>query len=267
MNFLFWLQNGKLRNMKESLENLAIVILAAGKGTRMKSDEPKALARLKGKPFLEHIVDTVEKLNLPLPPTIVVGHQKEKVISALGSDKSYAVQAEQLGTGHAVMSAKEALDPSHDTVLVLSADQPLISKETIEKIISTHKKEGATITLGTAIMPDFEDWRTGIKHFGRIVRNEKGEVERIVEFRDATDAEKEITEVNPAIYAFDAKWLWENIDNIKNENAQKEYYLPDLVKMAFEQNLKVQGVPVVNILEALQPNTKEELEVLESLIS
>ncbi len=252
-------------NTQNQIKDVQIIILAAGKGTRMESDEPKALAMLKGKPFLKHILETLSALNLELKPIIVVGHKKERVIEVLGDGHSYAEQKEQLGTGHAVSSAKSSLHPNHKTILVLSTDQPLVSKETIENIIKNHNEKKATITLATVVLPDFEEWRSGLRHFGRIIRNENGVVEKIVEFKDANEEQKEIKEVNPALYAFDADWLWQNIDNIKNENNQKEYYLTDLIKMAFEQNKKVEAIPVTNILEGLQPNSKQELEVLESL--
>ena len=115
-------------------------------------------------------------------------------------------------------------------------------------------------------LPDFEDWRAGLRHFGRIIRDENGEVLMNIEYKDATNAEKLITEVNPAIYAFDAKWLWDNIENIKNENMQGEYYLTDLIKLARESGGRVEAVPVFNILEGLQPNTKEELATLERIL-
>ena len=116
------------------------------------------------------------------------------------------------------------------------------------------------------MLPGFKEWREGIKHLGRIIRDDNGKVVKIIEYKDANETEKEITEINPAIYLFDAPWLWQNIENIKNENSQKEYYLTDLIHLAKAQGKEVEAIPTTNILEALQPNTKEELDVLESLI-
>ena len=245
------------------MKNTQIIILAAGEGVRMKSDEPKALVMLRNKPFIRHILDTVSTLPLEIPPVIVVGHKKERVKEVLGNNYLYAEQKELLGTGHAVASAKESVHPAHRTVLVLSADQPLISKETIERLLEKHHEKKPTITIATALLPDFEEWRSSLRHFGRIVRGEDGVVEGIVEFKDATEKEKMIKEVNSAVYAFDADWLWENIGLIKNENVKREYYLTDLIKIAHEQNKKIEAVKVANILEGLQPNSKEELKLLE----
>src|SRR3989304_6018255 len=198
------------------MEKIKIIILAAGQGTRMKNDKPKALAMLKGKPFLQHILDTIKKLDPEIKPTIVVGHKKEQIKEVLGNEHIYTEQQEQLGTGHAVMSAKKAIGLESEIILVISTDQPLISKKTLEQIIYTHQKK--------------------------------------------------IKELNPALYAFDAKWLWGNIEKIKNENAQSEYYLTDLIKIAVDQNKNIEAVPIADIIEAFQPNSKEELETLEKLI-
>jgi bifunctional UDP-N-acetylglucosamine pyrophosphorylase/glucosamine-1-phosphate N-acetyltransferase len=247
------------------MDKVQIIILAAGKGTRMKSEGPKALTLFKNKPFLEHILETIETLRLPAKPIIVVGYKKEQILEVIGDAYTYAHQDEQLGTGHAVMSAKQTVDPKSTTIVVISADQPLISKETILKIITTHLEEKPVITLAIAALPDFMDWRRGMERFGRIIRDKNGELKNMVEYKDATDEEKDITEVNAAVYAFDSAWLWNNIHKLNRENVQGEYYITDLIRLACNQGEKIKTVPVANLLEMLQPNSKEELEILEKL--
>ncbi len=246
-------------------EYTQIIILAAGMGKRMQSEEPKALTLYKGTPFIEHILHTIALLNLKLKPIIVVGYKKERIIERLGKGYKYVEQKLQLGTGDAVKSAQNAMTGLEKNILVISADQPTVSKETLENILTKHKDRDATITLGTVIVPDFMDWKKGMMHFGRIIKGVNGSVKKIIEFKDATEEERNIKELNLALYAFDAKWLWENINKLENKNTQGEYYLTDLVKIAFEQNQKIESVPVSNIIEGIHPNSKEELQLLEKL--
>lgn len=257
--------------MAFSIKDVQFIVLSAGKSKRMRSDDPKALAKLNGKYFLAHVLDTVKSLSPTIKPIIIVGHKKERIFEIFGTEHSsldhiYAEQTEQLGTGHAVLCGKEKTDKNAKTIFIISTDQPLISKETILNILEHHAQNQAVITLGTIKLPDFSEWRAGMLNFGRIIRDKEGKVVRSVEFKDATEDEKKITEVNPAMYAFDAKWLWENIENIKNENASGEYYLTDLISLAVNQGKNIEALPIKNMLEGLQPNSPEELVVLESLL-
>jgi len=248
------------------MEKTQIIILAAGHGKRMQSETPKALTLLKGKPFIKHLLDTIDASGVCDDPIIVIRQKGDQLKDFLGDKYTYAIQAEQLGTGHAVMSAKDYVDPKSGIVVVLSADQPLVSKETIQKIVKTYKESKSIVTLGTVLLPDFEDWRKWVLHLGRIIRNEDNRVIGIIEYKDADKEQKKIMEINPALYAFDSKWLWKNINKIKNKNVQGEYYLTDLVKIASEEGEKIEAVQLENIIELFQPNSKSELEVLEAIL-
>ena len=249
-----------------NFQNTEVIILAGGKGKRMQSDLPKALTPLNGKAFLSHILETLHSLSPDIQPIIVIGHNGEMIRGSIGENQRYAVQEEQLGTGHAVRCAEPLSRREADTVLVLLADQPLVSRETLDQILSIHAEKKPTVTLATITIPDFTDWREGLLKFGRIIRDENHQVKNIIEFKDATEEEKGVKELNLAIYAFEAEWLWKNIPNLKNMNAQGEFYLTDMVKMACEQGKKIETVSVKNEKEAVHPNSKEELELLEKLM-
>lgn len=246
------------------MKEVQIVILAGGKGTRMESEDPKALTLLAGKPFLRHILDTIEKTVFQTKPIIVVGYKKERIFEVIGTDYTYAVQHEQLGTGDAVKSAKEKVTDLDAPVVVLYTDHPHISKETLEKLVEKQEETKLPIVMATTTIPHYGDWYQAFTTWGRIVRNDMGDIVRNIEYKDTCDSEKEICEVNPCFFAFDGKWLWSHLENLKNENAQKEYYLTDLVKQAFEEGYTIPSVDIPPE-EAIGVNSKKELEILEKI--
>ena len=244
--------------------DVKIIILAGGKGKRMQSDLPKVLMNLKGKPMISHLLESIDKAEICKDPCIVVGYQKEKVIDVLGDKYKYAHQAEQLGTGHAVMVARNHLDDNVKNVLVLYGDNPFITSETIKKIVEKHLLTKNKITMATVVLEDFKDWRSFFySNFSRIIRDQDNKIIKSVEFKDATEEERKIKEVNPCYFCFNAKWLWEKLGTLKNENSQKEYYLTDLVKIAMEDGENIESISI-KANEALAANSKEELELLEN---
>ncbi|MCM2339466.1 MAG: NTP transferase domain-containing protein [Burkholderiales bacterium] len=242
-------------------DNFEILILAAGKGKRMQSDLPKVLIEFKKKPMIKHILSSIEKA-FHKKPIAIIGHGRELVKSELKDSCFYAIQEEQLGTGHAVFSAKNMCEKA-DHVVVLSGDQPLISPKTIKNLMEKHLTSKSKITFTTTELPDFKEWRKSFSNFGRILRK-NNEVIGIRENKDASDKEKEIKEVNAGCYAFDAKWLWQNLEKIKNNNAQNEYYLTDLFKIASKNEDIIETIKI-DPHEALGANSKEELEILEKI--
>ncbi len=241
-----------------------IIILAAGKGTRMNSDLPKVLIPLNGKPMITHLLDSVVRLGDDFSVTIVVSPDNINIIKETLKDYNlkYAVQKQQLGTGHAVLSAKEEVDLNVDKIIVLYGDHPFIKTESIKKLNDNHK-EG--ISLMSVKLEDFLNWRKNFYHWGRLVRDVQGNLEKIVEYKDASDKEREITEVNPAMFCLSSKWLWNNIYKLKNENKQEEYYLTDLIKLAFEGGQKIESVPISS-QEGAGINSQEELETISKVL-
>lgn len=249
-----------------NLNNVNIIILAAGHGKRMQSELPKVLVPLHGKPLVTHVLQQIRDSGITSTPVIVVGQHRELVMQTLGNAYKYAVQEEQLGTGHAVMSAKSVLPIDTKHVMVLYGDHPFISAKTIKTLMEKHLNTDSKLTMATVNLPDFLEWRSVFyNNFGRIVRDENDEILKIVEFKDTTtDKERNIREVNPSYFCFDAEWLWENLKKINTNNAQKEYYLTDLVKIAMQEKIKIQSVSI-DPREALGVNSKQELETLERL--
>lgn len=240
------------------MKNRYAVILAAGQGTRMKSKLYKVLHPVCGKPMLMHIVNEVKQLNVAEIVTIV-GHGAHKVKEVIGSSVSYALQSEQLGTAHAVMQAREQLEQKKGVTLVVCGDTPLITKETMEQLIEHHKQMNAKATILTAKA----DNPTG---YGRIIRDASGNVQRIVEEKDATVAEKQIQEINTGTYCFDNESLFSALKKVNNNNAQGEYYLPDVIEILQKQNDVVAAYQTENFEETIGVNDRVALAQAEAVM-
>jgi bifunctional UDP-N-acetylglucosamine pyrophosphorylase / glucosamine-1-phosphate N-acetyltransferase len=215
------------------------VILAAGAGTRMKSDVPKVMHPLLGKPMVEWAVEVAEAVGTR-SPVVVVGHGQKQVREALGERAEYVEQEEQLGTGHAVQQARPVLEGRADAVLVTYADMPLLRTETLVQLVRLFKAE--RLSPDPSVLAILTVVREDAQGFGRIVRDEQGSVSRIVEEADCTPAELAIRELNTGVYCFDGGWLWENLARIPL-SAKGEYYLPDMVGLAVEQGRRVVTMP------------------------
>jgi UDP-N-acetylglucosamine diphosphorylase/glucosamine-1-phosphate N-acetyltransferase len=202
------------------MADLHVVVLAAGKGTRMRSSLPKVLHPAAGLPLIDHILRTAESLG-PTSIVIVVGHEAEQLQQAIGKrlGLAFASQEPQLGTGHALLQTEPILRGARGTLLLLSGDVPLLGRETLQRLVQTHEAQSAAATVLTAVV----DNPSG---YGRIVR-ESGEIVAIVEDKDATPAERQIGEINSGVYAFDLGPLFEALRSIGSANAQGEYYLPE----------------------------------------
>ncbi|MFD2617447.1 bifunctional UDP-N-acetylglucosamine diphosphorylase/glucosamine-1-phosphate N-acetyltransferase GlmU [Terrilactibacillus laevilacticus] len=238
--------------------NRYAVILAAGQGTRMKSKLYKVLHPVCGKPMIQHIVDELSGLSFDRTVT-VIGHGAEAVKRQLGQSTEYALQEEQLGTAHAVNQTAPLLNQLIGTTVVLCGDTPLITKETIKDLLDYHEKTGASATVLTTIM----DRPYG---YGRIIRKPAGELARIVEEKDATQDEKLVNEVNTGIYCFDNQKLFETLKKVNNNNAQGEYYLPDVIEILTKSSEKVAAYSIDNEDETIGVNDRVALSIAEKLM-
>jgi len=238
--------------------SLAVVVLAAGKGTRMKSPYPKVLHLLAGEPLVVHVLEAVLPLN-PSALLVVVGYKADLVKEALkGYPVDFILQEEQLGTGDAVKRTSFHLSSFSGAVLVLCGDTPLLCTKTLKRLWDFHQEEGATVTVLTARLEN----PTG---YGRIVRDERGLVQKIVEEKDASEAEKRIKEINSGTYVFEADFLFEALEEIRPENVQKEYYLTDVVELAVAAGRKVAALQVEDSEEILGINSQAELARAEKI--
>jgi len=235
------------------------VILAAGKGERMKSDLPKVLHQLSGKPMVEYVINTAKGSGAKRI-ILVVGHRWEQAQNSLKHLKvEFVIQREQLGTGHAVLQAQKLLADFDGDVLILCGDVPLLKADTLKKLLKEHREKKAKATVLTAILEDSSG-------YGRIIRNQKGVVQKIVEEKDASADQKRIKEINTGTFAFDRASLFSVLEKITTDNRQGEYYLTDTLELLHDRKLPIWGVVAPDPSETLGINSPEELKKVEKIL-
>jgi len=242
--------------------SITAIILAAGKGTRMKSDRPKVLHEVCGQPMLAHVLDACRQAGAQRV-IVVVGHRAELVREQLADydgELTYVVQSPQLGTGHAVMVCQEPLADLSGPVLVLAGDGPLLRAETLRELIAVHQEKRAACTLATSILPEPGS-------YGRILRDENDELVGIVENLDATDEQKAIREVNVSLYCFDAESLRDVLGKLTNDNSKGEYYLTDALAILRAEGKKLAAVAAVPPEDTLSINTLDELAQVDAIMT
>ncbi|MBI3915324.1 MAG: bifunctional UDP-N-acetylglucosamine diphosphorylase/glucosamine-1-phosphate N-acetyltransferase GlmU [Chloroflexi bacterium] len=243
--------------------NIAAVILAAGQGTRMKSDLPKVLHPIAGKPMVLYALETARALNASTI-ALVTGHGGDQVRAAIPNyqllitNLDFVEQRDQRGTGHAVLQARDALRGKTNVVLVMYADMPLLKIETLQRLIDRHAATRGKLTMLTVVSNDSMG-------FGRILRDPNQRVIGIVEDADATPAQREIRELNCGVYCFDADWLWDNLAQLEPSGKKQEYYLTDLVARAVAQEILVEAETLNDVTEVIGINTRVHLAQAEKI--
>lgn len=233
-------------------EPFSVIILAAGKGTRMKSSKAKVLHEVFYAPMVQHVFNSVNTLDVA-KIIIVVGHQKESVQDQLKDfNVAFAEQTVQLGTGHAVLAAEAALTELSGTVMILCGDTPLIRSNMLSELLQTHLSNSAKVTLVTTLLDD-------PTNYGRIISDSNGNISAIVEHKDANENELLVKEINAGIYCVDKEYLFSTLKNVGTDNSQGEVYLTDIVKMAVEEGLTVKTYVTNDSIDVLGVNSRLEL--------
>lgn len=240
------------------MSKVTALVLAAGKGTRMKSKLPKVLHKIGGKAMVEQVLETVDSIGIERK-IVIVGFGGDAVKDYLGNRAEYVTQHEQNGTGHAVKIAKHLFKDEDETVLILCGDTPLIKAETLEALIAQHQQNDAAATILTTCMPNPFG-------YGRIIRDENGYITKIVEEKDSTADQKKINEVNTGIYAVKNKFLWNALDKINSNNAQGELYLTDIIGIFVAEGKKVGGYITDDHEETLGINSRTQLAQGEKIL-
>ena len=244
--------------MTKSNDDPMAIVLAAGKGTRMKSELPKVLCEVNGRPLLAYVIDSLKQAGVARF-VIVVGYRAELVRESFGGDDhvEFALQAEQLGTGHAVMMCRDAIADHEGPVVVVAGDSPMLQASSIEKLLEEFANTRPACILGTLKHPD----PTGL---GRIVRDGAGNFLGIVEHKDATAEQLAINEVNMSTYVFDCQKMLAALDGLTNDNRQQEYYITDIPGLLLREGEDVRALPVLQPIEALSVNTVDQLAEVEA---
>ena len=243
-----------------NLKNLAVIVLAAGKGTRMKSSLAKVLQILNSKPLLNYVLDSFAPLNPDLS-IVVVGFQSEMVKKKfIGRGLVFVEQKEQLGTGHAAQQAKTTLGDFFGDVLIVCGDMPFIKPQTLADLLNIHRAKQAACTVLTLK-------GSGKKDFGRIIRGGNGMVSKITEYKDASIDEKKVDEYNSGVYCFDKVLFCKALESIGNNNTQKEYYLTDTIEYMAKNSFQVEALQIKDAGQFLGINTQEDLHLAEKIIT
>ena len=231
----------------------AAIILAAGQSTRMVTDLPKVLHEVCGRPMLAYVIEAFRSVGIQRI-ICVVGYQKEQVIEAFRNEENivWVAQTDQKGTGHAAMVCRDALADFHGNVVVIAGDMPLIRAETLQLLISNHKKQNSAVTLATAILDD----PTG---YGRIIRDEYGNLQGIVEDADCSPQQRAINEINPSYYCFDKDMLFDALSQIRPDNVKGEYYITDALHILIQQGHRAVAITAVKSEEAMGVNSRAQL--------
>lgn len=237
--------------------SFSLIVLAAGEGKRMKSSKSKVVFKVCGKEMVNRVIGEAEAAGV-LRTCVVVGHRADLVMEAVGDRAQFVTQTEQLGTGHAVMQAEEFIAQS-ESVMILAGDTPLITRETLAKAMKMHAESGCACTVLTAVIDDPFG-------YGRIIRDENGNVEAIVEQKDANEAQRAVKEINSGMYLFDAKVLLEALKKLTNNNAQGEYYLTDTLAVIRNSGLKVGAFVVQDGEEISGVNDRVQLAAAEKVM-
>ena len=241
------------------MNELGVIILAAGQGTRMKSRLPKVLHRIGGRPLFLHVLE-IAKLSQPSRVAIVIGHGADAVRQAYPRyDVHWVTQEKQLGTGHAVLSARKTFADFEGDLLILNGDVPLIQQQTLRAMLARHREENAVLTLMTAILEE-------PKGYGRILRDGEGALKGSVEEKDATEEQRRIQEVNAGAYVAEREFLFQALERVRNDNRQGEYYLPDIIGIGLDQSRKIATVQVEDPREMMGVNTRQELARMEKIL-